>query len=166
MTESAAETRQSPRMRRLWSDWMAMNELAQAGDLVEIAPGGDPPDRYRVLFRCRGLALMPDQSAPRPADRHICDIYLHRDYPQRPPHLIWRTPIFHPNILPPERGGAVCIGAWSPAETLAELVLRIGRMVQYHDYDLHDVLNQQAVQWVSKHRSRFPVDKRPLAPGY
>ena len=143
-----------------------MRELAQVSDLIQIAPGGDPPDRYRVLFRCHGLALAEGESTPHVTDRHICDIYLHRDYPQRPPHMIWRTPVFHPNILPPERGGAVCIGSWSPAETLVDLVLRIGQMIQYHNYDLQDALNRQAAQWVDKHQGRFPLDDRSLAPGY
>jgi ubiquitin-protein ligase len=30
------------------------------------------------------------------------------DYPFQKPIVRWRTPIFHPNIMPPEEGGAVC----------------------------------------------------------
>jgi len=166
MNQSTAETRSSPRMRRLWADYMALSELVKLSDLIEIAPGGDPADRYRVLYRCRSLVIVAGQDEPEVSEQHICDIYLHRDYPQRPPYLIWRTSIFHPNIMPPERGGAVCIGAWSPGESLPNLVLRVGEMIQYRNFDLDDVLNEEAVKWARYHQDRLPIDDRPLAPGY
>ncbi len=166
MGKSEADTRHSPRMRRLWSDYMSLSELARVSELLEVAPGGDPPDRYRVLYRCRGLALPPGAAEPQVTERHVCDYYLHREYPQRPPLLIWRSSVFHPNIMPPERGGAVCIGAWSPGESLPDLVLRVGEMIEYKNYDLDDVLNELAVEWVRSNREHFPIDDRPLAPGY
>ena len=166
MRKIATHRTRNPRLRRLWSDYMSLNEMASSTDLIKIAPAGDPPDRYRVLYRCRGLAAVAQNGDPELSRRHICDIYLHRDYPQRPPRLIWRTPVFHPNIMPPARGGAVCIGGWSPGESLPDLVLRIGEMIQYKNYDLADVLNEEAVAWVQRNADRLPLDDRPLAPGY
>lgn len=166
MSESQTQQPLSPRLRRLFADHQALLELAERSELIDIAPGGDPPDRYRVRYRCKGLAKEPNERNPKIAETHICDFYLHRDYPQRPPVFAWRTPVFHPNILPPERGGTVCIGAWAPAESLAALVVRIGEMIQYKNYDLSDVLNQEVVGWVRRHQDRFPIDDRPLAPGF
>ncbi len=165
MSESQTRQPLSPRLRRLMSDCEALAALATHSELIDIAPGGDPPDRYRVRYRCKGLAKTEAGRKPGVTATHICDFYLHRDYPQRPPVFVWRTPIFHPNILPPERGGTVCIGAWTPAESLADLVLRIGEMVQYRNYDLLDVLNEEAAAWARRHQDRFPVDDRPLARG-
>ncbi len=166
MNPSGPDTRHSPRLRRLWSDYMNLRELVSLGDLIEMAPAGDPPDRYRFRYRCKTLAPPEKRGSPRIIQSSVYDIYLHRDYPQKPPMAIWRTPIFHPNILPPERGGTVCFGGWSPGETLADLVLRIGEMIQYKNYDLDDALNLQAVKWVRKHRGQFPIDDSNLAPGY
>jgi hypothetical protein len=143
-----------------------METLTELSDLIEMAAGGEPPNRYRVRFRCRTLAQDSPTRSPKVVNRSICDIYLHREYPRKPPMVIWRSPIFHPNILPPDRGGTVCFGGWSPGETLADLVLRIGEMIQYKNYDLADALNMKAVRWVRKYQERFPVDDRPLAPQY
>ena len=77
-----------------------------------------------------GLALSGDgQLTVR--NLHRCDVYLHLDYPRRPPVVTWLTPIFHPNILGPERNGGVCIGSWSAAESLADLCVRLRDLVTY-----------------------------------
>ncbi len=41
---------------------------------------------------------------------HHCDLYISRDYPYEKPRVVWRTPIFHPNITMPEDGGYFCSG--------------------------------------------------------
>jgi len=71
-------------------------------------------------------------------------------------------PIFHPNILSAEQGGGVCIGSWTPSESLADLVVRVGEMVQYREYNPDDVLNREAAAWAAANSERFPVDSRPL----
>lgn len=152
----------SPRLRRLHADLIAMVELAKVSDFISFEPAGTPPDRYRVVYTCRGLYLPTDATTPQPNDHHLADFYLHLDYPRRPPQIVWRTPIFHPNILSGERGGAVCIGAWTPSESLADLVVRVGEMVQYRQYSLNDVLDPQAAAWAEAHPDVLPVDNRPL----
>lgn len=153
----------SPRLRRLHADLMAMVELAKVSDFISFEPAGSPPDRYRVVYSCRGLYLPPDASGPQTREHHVADFYLHLEYPRRPPQIVWRTPIFHPNILSAERGGAVCIGGWTPSESLADLVVRVGEMVQYRQYNLGDVLDPQAAAWAAAHPDVLPVDTRPLA---
>ena len=124
---------------------------------------GNPPDRYRVVYACRGLYWPEGAAAPGILERHLADFYLHRDYPRRPPQITWRTPLFHPNILSAEEGGAVCIGNWTPSESLADLVVRVGEMVQYREYNSEDVLNREAATWAEAHADDLPVDDRPLA---
>jgi hypothetical protein len=156
-------TSSSPRLRRLHADMAAMRELVGGSDFITFACQGQPPDRYVVAYTCRGLVWEPGMPAPAIAERHEGEFYLHRDYPRRPPQIIWRTPIFHPNILPPTAGGGVCIGGWTPSESLADLVLRVGEMVQFRSYNPDDVLNREAAAWAAAHAGLLPVDDRPLA---
>lgn len=153
----------SPRLRRLHADLAAMVALVKVSDFITYEAAGNPPDRYRVTYTCEGLWRPPEATEPETLARHVADFYLHVEYPRRPPQILWRSPVFHPNILPPERGGAVCIGGWTPSETLADLVLRVGEMVQYKQFNPDDVLDPEAAAWAEAHPRRFPVDERPLA---
>ena len=153
----------SPRLRRLHADLAAMLALVKVSDFITYEAAGNPPDRYRVTYTCAGLWLPVAGAEPQVLTQHVADFYLHVEYPRRPPQILWRTPVFHPNILPPERGGAVCIGGWTPSESLADLVVRVGEMVQYKQYNAADVLNPEAAAWAETQRERFPVDERPLA---
>ena len=82
---------------------------------------------------------------------HRCDIYLHLDYPRRPPVVTWLTPVFHPNLLGPDRNGGVCIGSWSAAESLADLCVRLHDLVTYRALNPHDALNGEAAAWAITH---------------
>jgi hypothetical protein len=89
---------------------------------VSFRTEGDPPDVYHLLIATPGLVR--DGAGGLTTRRvHRCVAYLHLDYPRRPPVITWLTPVLHPNILPPERNGGVCIGAWSAGESLADLSL-------------------------------------------
>jgi ubiquitin-protein ligase len=76
--------------------------------------------------------------------------------------LTWRTAIFHPNILSGNRNGGVCLGGWSPAETLADLCIRLAEMIQYKNYNTDDPLDLQAAAWAAQNRAHFPIDGRPI----
>lgn len=153
----------NPRLRRLHADLAAVIELTRSSDLIAASHAGNPPDRYRVIYRCRGLYLPEGAPEPQVLEHHEAQFYLHRDYPRRPPQIIWRTAIFHPNIISAEHGGGVCIGSWTPSESLADLVLRVGEMIQYRLYNADDLLNREAAAWAESHASELPVDERPLA---
>ena len=62
--------------------------------------------------------------------------------------LSWLTPILHPNILPPERNGGVCIGAWSAGESLADLVERVVDLVGYRSFNVNDALDPATAAWL------------------
>ena len=152
------------RLRRIYSDYQSIRDEFAGHPFITVTPvQGDPPEEYVIEYRVRGLELDPATNRPKPRDRHRARIYLHRDYPRRPPQIIWRTPIFHPNILSASDGGGVCIGAWTPSESLADLVLRVGEMIQFRSYNPDDVLNPEAAAWAEAHAAALPVDDRPLA---
>jgi ubiquitin-protein ligase len=150
----------SPRSRRLVSDLRQMEELASTGSLT-LRTEGSPPDLYHVMLNGPGLALTNnDQLTVR--NLHRYDVYLHLDYPRRPPVVTWLTPIFHPNILGPERNGGVCLGSWSAAESLADVCSRLRDLVIYRSINPENALNLDAASWVLRNDVKPGADVRSL----
>lgn len=134
----------TPRSRRLVSDLQLMEKLSEQGK-VSYRTEGSPPETYHLMFNVAGLAVKDDHLVLRRV--HRCTAYLHRDYPRRPPLIVWLTPVFHPNLLGPERNGGVCIGSWSASESLADLTVRIIGLLSLSSFNLNDALNTDAAQW-------------------
>lgn len=148
------------RETRLRNDFRQIQDLTNRSELIQIArTEGDPVEKYLIRYVCRGVESINSAGRPIFRDVHEVSIYLHAEYPLKQPQLKWLTPIFHPNI---HVTGAVCIGAWWPAKTLDELLLTMGEMVQYKNFDPKDPMNSKAASWALRNRSIFPVDKRPL----
>lgn len=137
----------NPRQRRLTTDLEQMNLIA-ARDQISFKANGNPPESYEVRLKARGLALDGRRLVER--DEHRFQVYLHNDYPRRPPVITWQTPVYHPNLLGPERNGGVCIGAWRASEGLADLMKRIEDLVSYRSFSLSDALDTDAASWVSR----------------
>jgi hypothetical protein len=71
------------------------------------------------------------------------------------------TPVFHPNF----DEATVCIGDfWAASEGLDDLIIRIGRMIAFQEYNTKSPLNGLAAKWAEQHGHLFPVDTRDLAP--
>jgi hypothetical protein len=71
------------------------------------------------------------------------------------------TPIFHPNF----DESSICIGDfWAASEGLDDLIVRIGRMIAYKEYNTKSPLNGLAARWAAQNASRLPVDRREVAP--
>lgn len=151
------------RLKRLESDFQKLCKLKDNSEFITFDNTGNPPEKYVITFSCKGLAKLGIQ--PSITTTHKCEIYLHNEYPRKPPLITWLTNIFHPNILPPEKNGGVCIGdigSWTPAESLDRLCIRIGEMVQYKNYNLNNPLNIEAAEWAKSYIDKFPVDNREL----
>ena len=70
-------------------------------------------------------------------------------------------PVFHPNF----DDATVCIGDfWAASEGLDDLVIRIGRMIAYQEYNTRSPLNGLAAKWAAEHLSELPIDSRIVAP--
>lgn len=166
---------QSPRMRRLRADQELMHELAARSSLIsfraEPVGQGLPPERYTVIFKCKGITGIDKKGRPKFGENHRVEIYLHNQYPQRWPGLKWLTPIWHPNIN--HLNGSVCIDAawWTASRSLDRLVIMLGEMVQYKNF--HDDPTQppfpwdmEAARWCREYRAghpdAFPIDRREL----
>jgi len=137
-----------------------MEELADEGRLT-FRTEGSPPEIYHLMMTVPGLALDGRRLIVR--NLHRCDIYLHLDYPRRPPVVTWLTPIFHPNILGPERNGGVCLGSWSASESLADVCARLGQLVAYRSLNPADALNVEAASWAQRNLVAPGADVEALA---
>ncbi len=154
----------TPRTRRLVSDFEAMRTLKENSSIIEFQAQGDPPERYLVTFRGRGLMRRSESEGVEVADVHRVEIRLGIDYPRSRPDLQWLTSIYHPNI---SAVGAVCLGGystnWVPSLGLADLCEMLWDMVRMANYDPKSAYNYSAGRWCeTQTQFDFPIDKRSL----
>lgn len=148
------------RETRLRNDYERVLDLVNRSEFIHVLrTEGDPVEKYLIRFTCKGVESVSSSGKPTVREAHEVSVYLHAEYPLKQPQLKWLSPIFHPNI---HVTGAVCIGAWWPAKTLDELLLSLGEMVQYKNYDPKDPMNSKAAAWAMRHKQLFPIDDRDL----
>ncbi len=149
----------SARLRRLYADYQTVRDEFAGHPLIDVRPlSGDPPEVYEVVFHIKGLEL--DERSGRPNERnyHKARIYLTQAYPREKPKCDLETPIFHPNF-----GSYICIGDhWAAGETLVDVIIQIGQMIQYQSYNPKSPLNAVAAQWAEQNKHLFPIDDRDL----
>ncbi|MFP4169999.1 MAG: ubiquitin-conjugating enzyme E2 [Methanomassiliicoccales archaeon] len=70
-------------------------------------------------------ALFREEGELRRRWDHLFHMIVDKEYPFEKPLVVWKTPIFHPNIMMPEDGGHVCIKLlddWSFNSTLLSFI--------------------------------------------
>lgn len=150
-----------PRVRRLTQDHEKLRVRFADWPLIRLTgTAGLPPEYYRVTYSIRGLYVDPmGQILER--SEHILEMNLSLGYPRRAPQCRMLTPVFHPNF----DEVSVCIGDfWAPSEGLDDLIVRIGRMIAYQEYNTKSPLNGLAARWAAEHPQFLPIDPRALAP--
>jgi ubiquitin-protein ligase len=159
--------RESPRVRRLRSDLKALQLLRAESTILDFetrAALADPPHEYHIRFEGRGVWRPPHSLDVLVRDFHEVTIRLGANYPRMMPELLWRSPIFHPNI---SSSGVVCLGGygtfWAPSLNLDELCVMLWEMVRYANYDVNSPYNREAALWAkTQNQYRLPLDSRPL----
>jgi hypothetical protein len=154
----------TPRMRRLKADGDALKLLKENSTIVDFQAFGDPPERYMITFKGKGLHRKSEADPVEVAEVHRVEIRLGIDYPRSRPDLQWLTAIYHPNI---SAVGAVCLGGystnWVPSLGLAELCEMLWDMVRYANYDPKSAYNYAAGRWSeTQTQYDFPLDPRNL----
>jgi ubiquitin-protein ligase len=145
----------NPRLRRLQADYELMREVFSGHPHIGMEPMGRPfpPERYALDFRVRGLHLAGGQ--PDYRDAHRLEMTLPRRYPAEKPYVVPIDPIFHPNIRE-----FVCIADyWAADSMLADVVIKLGDMIQWRVYNCSSPLDAQAARWALEHESSglFPI---------
>jgi ubiquitin-protein ligase len=151
----------SPRIRRLKLDHDQLHQRLTGWPLIRIAgTAGLPPEIYRFEYLLRGLYVAAD-GAILERGEHLLEVNLSLGYPRRAPQCRMLTPVFHPNF----DESSVCIGDfWAASEALDDLIIRIGRMIAYQEYNTKSPLNGLAAKWAAQNSHLLPVDPRPVAP--
>src|SRR5437899_136653 len=150
-----------PRIRRLKLDYEQLQKRLNGWPLIRIVgTAGMPPEIYRFQYLLRGLYVAGD-GAILERGEHLLEVNLSLGYPRRAPQCRMLTPVFHPNF----DDSSVCIGDfWAASESLDDLIIRIGRMIAYQEYNTKSPLNGLAAKWAEQHARFFPVDPRDIAP--
>ena len=156
--------RESPRLRRLRSDRVALDKLQSESTIFQFSASGNPADFYQIRFSGRGLWRPQPNSNVQVHDRHEVHVKLGASYPRMMPEISWKTPIFHPNI---SASGVVCLGGygtyWVPSLTLDELCTMLWDMIRFENYDEKSPYNREAAGWIkAQEEFRMPLDTRPL----
>lgn len=144
----------NPRILRLTADYEKMQTEFLGHKYVKVEPvGSRPPERYIVTYRVPGVRWDNANNRPLIVNEHVAEIYLHSDYPREKPKCVLKTPIWHPNF-----GSYICIGDhWAAGETLVDVIVQIGDMIQYKSYNPKSPLNAAAARWAVQNRHMFPV---------
>jgi ubiquitin-protein ligase len=151
----------SPRIRRLKLDHDSLTRRFSGWPLIRmVGTAGMPPELYRFQYLVRGLYVAADGAILERND-HLLEVNLSLGYPRRAPQCRMLTPVFHPNF----DDSSVCIGDfWAASEGLDDLIIRIGRMISYQEYNTKSPLNGLAAKWAAQNSQLLPVDPRPIAP--
>ena len=142
------------RLRRLYADYQQVRDEFAGHPFIDVEPmRGNPPEVYRVHYHVKGLELDQATNRPRVRTEHVVTIYLHSEYPREKPKCVLETPIFHPNF-----GAYICIDDyWAAGETVADVIIQIGEMIQYQSYNPKSPLNAVAARWAVQNEGLFPI---------
>ncbi len=142
------------RMKRLVSDYEQIKKDFAAHPNIVVTPiGSKPPEKYHVTYFVNGIYLLPDGKIAT-LSRHEVEITLHAEYPRYKPLCRITTPIWHPNF----RDGQICIGdIWGAGESLSDIIVNIGDMIQYKSWNSYSPLSAEAAKWAIENKHLFPV---------
>ncbi|HEY3396696.1 MAG TPA: ubiquitin-conjugating enzyme E2 [Armatimonadota bacterium] len=142
------------RLRRLYADYRDVSAQFAGHPFIRIVPlRGNPPEAYEIHYRVKGLELDPTSHRPRIRTEHVAQIYLQDTYPREKPKCVMTTPIFHPNF-----GSYICIDDyWFAGSTLADIIVHIGEMIQYQNYNPKSPLDPVAARWAEQNEKLLPV---------
>src|SRR5882762_5572104 len=151
----------SPRIRRLKLDQELLVQRFSGWPLIQISgTAGMPPEVYRFVYNIKGLFVSATGDIQE-REQHYLEVSLSLGYPRRAPQCRMLTPVFHPNF----DDSTVCIGDfWAASEGLDDLIIRIGRMIAYQEYNTKSPLNGLAAKWAAQNSNLLPVDIRNIAP--
>jgi ubiquitin-protein ligase len=151
----------SPRTRRLKLDYETLTSRFAGSPVIRIiGTAGLPPEMYRFQYSLKGIYVNAAGEILE-RDTHVLEVHLSLEYPRRAPQCRMLTPVFHPNF----DDASVCIGDfWAASEGLDDLVIRIGRMIAYQEYNTRSPLNGLAAKWAAEHTSLLPIDPTTVSP--
>jgi hypothetical protein len=150
----------------------------QHHDVFRIEHMDDPdfPTLYVISFSAPGFRPPPKDappgSPPEPQNEHTVTIRLVPNFPYEAPLAVWQTPVFHPNILGPERprgcppeapDGLVCLGplqrAYKPTMDFGRLCQMLVDIAGFQTYDVRSQ-NEGGEGWYNARAARWAASKK------
>jgi len=149
----------SPRFRRLTADQQSIAAAFSGHPHISVTPIGlAPVSQYQVMYRVP--ALQKIEGDLKVTGMTVVNISLPPNYPREKPYCTTSEPIFHPNF-----GNYICIADfWSPSQTLVDVIVEIGQLLQYQLFNTRSPLNALAARWVADNSDRIPVGELELLP--
>ena len=142
------------RMRRLIHDYQQIEKDFKNHKNIVVSPLGiEPYEKYHVTYYVPGIYL-DNNGRINTLNTHEVEITLHAEYPTYKPICRILTPIWHPNF----RDGQICIGdIWGAGESLTDIIINIGDMIQYKSWNSSSPLSADAARWALENKNLFPV---------
>ena len=137
------------------------NEIGNLGNYLNVNLGEIPEDAEFPLTLSVCLMNIPARaSRDRETDRHSFDLVISDEYPYERPRVIWRTEIFHPNIMKPEDGGFVCLRiseSWNFGTGLISFIMGIENLLvspnPSNPYGTDSCM--EAAEWYAANKPKF-----------
>jgi hypothetical protein len=156
---------QLSREARLKADHELLAALQAGSTIFTFEATGNPPDRYTLTFRGKGLGRdASSQSEITTIELHQVDLRMPYSYPQSPPDIRWLTPLWHPNVSFSGFVSLADIGiAWTKEVPLDVLCERLWDVARGQYMNPNKATNYAAKNWVEKEGAQaLPADSRPL----
>lgn len=153
----------TPRVRRLTMEADELRTNFQGHPFIRVTPvGWEPAERYTVEYWVRGVVLSDGAAQPTFAEYFTASIVLPAEYPRVKPLCTMETPVFHPNFGA-RVGDEICIADyWTPSQSVSDIIVRIGEMLQFQDYNVKSPLNAVAARWTDSNRNALPVGTKEM----
>jgi ubiquitin-protein ligase len=153
------------REARLKADRELLTALQAASTIFTCEPSGEPPERYMLTFRGKGLARDASaQSDVTTVELHQVDLRMPYSYPSSPPDIRWLTPIWHPNVSFSGFVNLADVGlVWTKEVPLDVVCQRLWDVARGEFQNAAKATNYAAKNWFEKEcEVPLPVDPRPL----
>jgi hypothetical protein len=135
---------------RVLSQITAFAKAAPADLFFEVlANGNHMPSEYLLKFTTRSFAPPATPGdMPQRVDEHKVRVLLLSNFPMVAPRVLWRSPIFHPNV---SVEGFLCLGElaerYRPGMDFSSLCRTIVDIASYRNYQADEPFNKDAANW-------------------
>jgi hypothetical protein len=119
------------------------------------------PTEYTLSFDAAGFAPPVEADGqPGRIDRHEVGIVMPQDFPMIAPLVLWRTPIFHPNVH--RESGKVCLGlledGYRPGLDFSELCQFLIDLAGYRNYEVREGYDLEAQRWAVSPEGQIAIE--------
>lgn len=148
----------TPRQRRLEAEYQEIRSRFDGDSQIDVVVSNPPYcTKYQVIYNLPSTRIAGESVYLR--DQTVVEFELTADYPRVQPLVKSFDPVFHPNFGAMNGISAkVCIADyWSPAQTLASIIIEVGEMLLWSKFNIRSPLNAVAAEYGQEHASEFPL---------